>query len=143
MPKSSKSDRYDTPLSAPEQAKYQQWAAKMGRDPVKESRNYDLQGAFKAGVKPAKNGHLPDTFKKPNHPTFSEESKYHGVDGNVGGRWTKQKTGPGWDYQASLTNLQHHSPATLKQYFKHVEPDSRINFTSGATVAPARRVKAK
>ncbi len=37
---------------------------------------------------PSENGHWPDTFKKPNHPTFSVESQYaKGPDAAKAGRW--------------------------------------------------------
>jgi hypothetical protein len=37
-----------------------------------------MRGYWKAnpGGKPDSRGHFPDTFKLPNHPTFSAESKY-------------------------------------------------------------------
>ncbi|HXK19672.1 MAG TPA: hypothetical protein VNG33_17800, partial [Polyangiaceae bacterium] len=45
--------------------------------------DYDYQAAERAGVKPdPATGHMPDTFKKPNHMTFSNESQYSGKDGN-------------------------------------------------------------
>jgi hypothetical protein len=47
-----------------------------------------LRGAFKAGLRPSANGHWPDTYKKPNHPTFSVESQYAtGADRAKAGHW--------------------------------------------------------
>jgi hypothetical protein len=46
--------------------------------------DYDYAAAEKAGVQPDERGHMPDTFKLPNHITFSDESMYHG-DENEGG----------------------------------------------------------
>lgn len=66
---------FDTKLSAKNEETFQAWKKKYA--PKDSGADYDLRGAFKAGVKPdPKTGHWPDTFKKPNHPTFSNESRY-------------------------------------------------------------------
>lgn len=70
--------KYDTALTPDEETKFQAW--KTANAPKDSGEDYDLRGAFKAGVKPAANGHWPDTFKKPNHPTFSSDSKYATAD---------------------------------------------------------------
>jgi hypothetical protein len=67
-------DTFDTKLSTKNEEAFQAWKKKYA--PKDSGADYDLRGAFKAGVKPAANGHWPDTFKKPNHPTFSDESRY-------------------------------------------------------------------
>ena len=77
---------YDTALSPEEDQRYQKW--KQQYAPNDSGADYDLRGAFKAGLTPAPNGHWPDTFKKPNHPTFSNESRYAvGDDASRAGRW--------------------------------------------------------
>lgn len=42
-------------------------------------QDYDFRGAYQAAIldKYNSNSHFPDTFKKPNHPTFSNESIYY------------------------------------------------------------------
>ena len=66
---------FDTHLPTREEAKYQGWKQRYA--PQDSGLDYDLRGAFKAGLQPdATTGHWPDTFKKPNHPTFSDQSKY-------------------------------------------------------------------
>lgn len=66
---------YDTRLAAGEEAGFQSW--KQQNAPSDSGMDYDLRGAFKAGVtRDPVTGHMPDTFKKPNHPTFSNESQY-------------------------------------------------------------------
>ena len=59
------------------------WKAKYA--PHDSGQDYDLEGAYKAGLVPT-NGHFPDTFKKPGHPRFSIESKYW-KPGMPAGRW--------------------------------------------------------
>ena len=76
---------YNTGLTKPEFDEYWKWANDRykGHDNVLyEMGAYDLQGAWK-DIKAGKikfdpnTGHLPDTYKKPNHITFSNESRYH------------------------------------------------------------------
>jgi hypothetical protein len=65
---------------------FQAWKKKYAH-PQDDGEDYDLRGAWKAGLKPGPDGHWPDTFKRPNHPTFSNESKYAGNEGAKPGRW--------------------------------------------------------
>lgn len=81
---------YDTPLSPDEEEKFRAWKKKHA--PEDSGDDYDLRGAFKAGVTPdPKTGHWPDTFKKPNHPTFSVESQYAKDAPERAGRWEGEK----------------------------------------------------
>lgn len=67
--------RLDTRLDPLREAAFKKW--KEVYAPKDSGYDYDLRGAFLAGVRPdPSTGHWPDTFKKPNHPTFSLESKY-------------------------------------------------------------------
>ncbi len=87
--------------------------------------DYDLQGyAIMNNFKPNTDPHFPDTFKKPNHPTFSNQSMYHGVnDGKIkaeGGTWHDN------NFQPSSYNLQQTPVEELKKYFKRVEPNGLL-----------------
>jgi hypothetical protein len=78
--------RYDTKLEPDEESKFQQW--KQENAPRDSGADYDLRGAFKAGVTPdVDTGHWPDTFKKPNHPTFSDQSQYAKDRPDLAGHW--------------------------------------------------------
>ena len=67
---------YDTKLTKSEEKDFQGWKAQHA--PNDSGADYDLRGAFLRGVTSSpENGHFPDTFKKPNHPTFSDESMYY------------------------------------------------------------------
>jgi len=50
--------------------------------PNDSGQDYDLRGAFLHGQTPDQGGHLPDTWKKPEHPTFSTESIYAPLAGD-------------------------------------------------------------
>lgn len=115
------SDRYNTALSPAEEAAFMLWAQKQNR--LGDVRDYDLRGAFKANSQEAGNGHLPDTYKKPNHPTFSVESIYNGVDGVQGGQWIENPQTKRWQYKATPQVVKMHGLELLKQYFQQVEPD--------------------
>jgi len=92
--------------------------------------DYDYEAWQKAGSpQDEATGHLPDTYKLPNHPTFSDESIHHGRDGNQGGHWSQQEDGS-WDFAPGATNLQNHSREELQDYFNRVEPGNRIHFPS-------------
>jgi hypothetical protein len=73
---------FDTVLSPRDEQKFSEWKARFA--PNDSGADYDLRGAFKANLTPDANGHWPDTFKKPNHPTFSNESIYANENA---GRW--------------------------------------------------------
>src|SRR6516164_1803843 len=48
--------------------------------------DYDLYGAYQAGIGRGADDHFPDTYKLPGHPRFSIESKYY-QPGMPAGRW--------------------------------------------------------
>jgi hypothetical protein len=115
--------RYNTPLTPDQEAQFQQWAKQAGRQ--RDLFDYDLRGAWKADAQAAANGHLPDTWKKPNHPTFSSESQYNGVDGVEGGQWVDDGNGH-WSFKASEGNVANMGAAELQAYFRQREPDAAL-----------------
>jgi len=125
-------DQYNTKLSTGDETKYKQWQQQqsqiVGRNLSADERDYDMRGFWKANptfsyADPSQ--HLNDTYKKPNHPTFSNESIYSGKDGYVGGQWVEDNGN--WNYVASPTNLQMRSEADLQEYFKKHEPNSKLD----------------
>lgn len=124
----SYADRYNTKLTPQEEVLFNQWAAANGR--LQDSQDYDMRGAWKelvaGSIKQADNGHFPDTYKKPNHPTFSDQSIYHGVDGNYGGKWLE--TPEGTTFQVGPTQETLWKPAQLQKYFKEREPDIQLAY---------------
>jgi hypothetical protein len=113
-------DQYNTPLTPQQERQF-----RTAYPDAKDLYDYDLRGAWLSGAAKANNGHLPDTFKKPNHPTFSAESQYSGRDGYAGGQWEGDDKA-GWTYTASPTNLQFHPVDQLQDYFQRVEPNSHL-----------------
>ncbi len=114
-------NQYNTPLTAQELADYNT-KFKSG-----DSYDYDMQGWYKANPNSDPNGkgvHYPDTYKKPNHPTFSDQSQYNG-NGNTGGKWQQQQDGS-YTFTPGSTNLQMFQPDELQNYFNKVEPKNKL-----------------
>ena len=90
--------KWNTPLPQNQVQPYQQWQmqnAPMGDILQGDEADYDYQGAFLAGLQRNLAGgqHFTDAFKKPNHPTFSNES--FNPLGFPAGRWEgEQFNGP-------------------------------------------------
>jgi hypothetical protein len=117
-------DSYNTPLTPDEEAAFASWAKAGGKDPERERYDYDLQGYFKKNPGPMSEGHLTDEFKKPNHPTFSNESIYHGVDGNEGGVWGQK--GDKYIFTPGQSNMDVWGPQSLQEYFDKFEPGNSL-----------------
>lgn len=113
---------FNTRLTPAQETAFQQWASRSGR--ANDTYDYDLRGAWLKAAKQAGNGHLPDTWKKPNHPTFSAESMYSTPD-NQGGQWVEGADGK-WLFMASPANLRYRDENALQGYFRDREPDSRL-----------------
>lgn len=122
------SGQFNTPLTPEQEQQFQAWlqqrSAAAGRDLSNDLHDYDLRGAWLSGAATASNGHLPDTFKKPNHPTFSDQSQYSSLD-RPGGAWS-QALGGSWAFTPSSHNLRQFSPEALQQYWQRAEPGNRL-----------------
>ena len=124
--------RYNTELNPGQEGLFQQWALDesraQGRDVLNDLYDYDLRGMWLDGADfGGDNNHATDAFKKPNHPTFSNQSRYDGVDGYKGGVWQE---GPnGFTYYATESNM--YSPEELREYFKRAEQGNHVVFPKG------------
>ena len=79
--------KYETKLSKEDKKEFDEWFAEAKANgvihPDDNGEDYDFKGFWKDMIKNSKDGeaynaeaHFPDTYKKPNHETFSVESKY-------------------------------------------------------------------
>lgn len=131
------SGQYNTALAPDQEAAFQAWTrdqtAKLAktdhpRNVANDSYDYDLRGWYaQNGSQDLSDAHLTDQFKKPNHPTFSDQSQYSGVDGYQGGQW--QQNGNAWSFTPGKGNV--YSPEDLQDYFKRVEPGNTVNLPQG------------
>jgi hypothetical protein len=119
-------DRYNTALTPKEERDYQAWGKEQekitGKNPAKDTYDYDMRGAWKAGAVQSDNQHWPDQWKKPNEPTFSNQSIYHGVDGYKGGEWVTGADGQYIGFKPSETNV---SLNPLEDLMRHFQTEQR------------------
>lgn len=114
---------FNTKLSPDQEADYET-KFKPG-----DSYDYDMRGWYKANPNADPNAegvHYPDTFKKPNHPTFSDQSQYHSDD-TPGGHWDQQPD-KSYSFTPSSTNLKYQSKEDLQDYFNRVEKGNKLNL---------------
>ena len=115
---------HNTTLSPKEEKAFMAWADKTGK--LKDLYDYDLRGFWKSGAGTTENGHGTDTFKKPNHPTFSDQSQFHSP-ATPGGTWSETPQGQ-TVFTPSELNLKNMPAPALQQYFKQVEPNVLLNL---------------
>jgi len=111
-------------------AGYETWKKSLPSN-LQNENDYDLEGFYNQNkgtekLKPNANMHLDDGFKKPNHITFSKESKYSN-NNNYGGEW-KGSDAKGWTFEASPYNVAQHTPKEMNDYFKKYEKKSKVSF---------------
>jgi hypothetical protein len=121
---------------------YKDWLAYKsrieGRDVSQDEHDYDLPAYFNTlKATPQDGGHLSDTFKKPNHPTFSDQSKYHVPVIQQGGSWTGDEQN-GFKFTPSELNKQNMGRANLQSYFNEVETPEGLNLPSDELASKAR-----
>lgn len=104
-----------------------------GRDVSQDESDYDLESYYKSlkynPMQDDKEAHLPDTYKKPNHPTFSKESIYSIPSIQEGGEWNENKKNKKWEFKPSEVNLQNMPAEHLQKYFEEADPDANVDFT--------------
>jgi len=135
-----------TKLSPEEEKRFREWADKRSNGHTDdELATYDLRGAWKdvesGKIKPDDRGHLADTYKKPNHITFSDGSIYAKNDPGAG-KWSQDSDGK-WTFTVGATNLRYHSPQELRSYFAKYEPNSKLVFPKNVDSSSAPVAKTK
>lgn len=117
------SQQNNTPLDDNEHQAFLNWAKQKMINVPEQLKNYDIQGFYKSGLGQSENGHFTDEFKKPNHPTFSDQSIYSNPEQLSGGHWNEDSFTP------SNTNMIFNSPQNLENYFNKVEPETQLDFS--------------
>lgn len=107
---------------------YKDWLAYQsqlqGRDISQDEHDYDLESYYNnLKANPIENGHLPDTYKKPNHPTFSDQSMYHIPGVQEGGNWNEKA-----EFTPSEHNLDNMPNDVMQRYFNEVETPEALNL---------------
>ena len=115
------------------------------RDVSQDEQDYDLQSYYNSlKANPgapgkfdpeASSAHLTDTFKKPNHPTFSKDSMYSIPGIQEGGEWNKDYS----EYTPSDVNVQNMGLKNLENYFEEVEPGKKLNLPKNEKFSKLRK----
>ena len=128
-------DQFNAPLTREGLARF---AYDMATQAYPELRladlyDYDVYGAWQAlqnqAIEADSRGHLPDTFKKPNHMTFSNESKYSNQQDPfspyLGGYWDIADN----TYAKGLDSF--YTDQEIQNYINRQEPNIRfINLSN-------------
>lgn len=121
-------NHFNTQLTDEQETEFQAWlkedSKQRGKDVSLDLDNYDVRGFWLGGAeRDAATGHGSDTWKKPNHPTFSNESIYHDTSDELhGGKWIGGTWGEN-SFMPSKEMLEKTiTTEELKKYFKEVEP---------------------
>ena len=140
-PKYSQADfssKFNTSLTPDEEGRYQEWLKTEGRKD--DVYDYDTRGFWKemsnGGLGVASNGHLSDKYKKPNHPTYSNESIYK-LDGYTPGYWSKNSNGSFVFHAPS--DMEQAKKDWLVQYFKENEQGNNLLFDKHNALTPGQR----
>lgn len=120
---------YNTPLNPSEKKEFNEWLGTQskvsGRNVANDLFDYDLQGAWQANKDISMTSQAPEKFKKPNHPTFSTDSKYSNPMGFQGGQWFFDDNK--WHFEPSRHNLMFHGGMdNISNYFKEADPDVEL-----------------
>ena len=133
---------YNTVLTPDEEQQFDEWKTGMEATGAKLGmHDYDIKGAWKSGVKPDGNLHWDDSFKKPNHPTFSSYSIYAEQQKPkdyvptaseprgrpAGGEWIDHKGDQThWTFVPSDHVMSVRSPEQMLEYFNQHEPHNNV-----------------
>jgi hypothetical protein len=119
---------FNTKLSPADEAAFR--LQPIGRQ--MDTWDYDPRAAFEGGgfAAYAENGHGGDYGKKPNHPTFSEESKYS-TEGFPGGRWAESSFIPSVPMYEDRQRMQ-----GLLQYLKGPAEQGKVLMVPPYLAAP-------
>lgn len=125
-------DNYNTELSPEEVTAYEAWvdaeSKAQKRDVRMDQHDYDLRGAWRHRDEWTKDarGHGTDRFKKPNHPTFSDQSVYHGTESPWGWTYEGGTWGDGTYTPSRRMFVRTHDRERMKEYMDKYEPKTRL-----------------
>jgi|GEM_PF-2018669 len=125
-------NEYNTPLTPEQRKGLYEYLLNMSlaeqRNRFNDMNDYDMAGAYINNLaQKGEDGFFYDIYKKPNHPVFSDDSQYNGVDGHYGGHWTDGTDEyPGGTFTPSEWNLKNMPAEEMQQYFDRFEPEAKL-----------------
>ena len=110
-------------MTPEEEARYRQ---ELG-DKANDTYDYDMRGFWKSQGQMDSRGHAGDRFKKPNHPTFSDQSQYSNF-AMPGGHWSESRIPEKIHFTPSHVNIENMGEQGLQAYFEEVEPENVVDI---------------
>ena len=132
LPKKENYNKPESQIPPSKKMPFEEWYKTVPEE-INDTADYDLKAAYQElPMSILRNwkqgrGHLPDTYKKPTHITFSEESKYSTPE-RRGGKWYYKD---GKDYfKPTQINIDNAGGIDkLKEYFQKYEPGVELDLS--------------
>ena len=127
---------YDTYLSPKEEEGFNKWV-KTIPERLRSNYDYDIKGFYKQNPNWSSDDskvHMGDEFKKPNHPTFSNESGYYNEQNKQqGGKWFGDQYLPNTYKMANGGEMAQRNPLQVIDFKgapKHEQGGLRLNSSA-------------
>lgn len=127
---------FDTKLNSDEENSYQFWKQSLPQQ-LQSEADYDLRGYYKEHGADDAEGHLTDKYKKPNHPTFSVESKYY-KKGIWAGKWDEAG-----DFRIPLDTPKEKLEQLIEYWRSGAEPEALLKYDNPQAEKEAEKLEAK
>ena len=127
---------FDTYLGAASEQAYQSWKNDLPEQ-LQSDVDYDLRGYYKEHGPEDAAGHLTDKYKKPNHPTFSVESKYY-KKGMWAGKWDEAG-----DFRIPLDTPKEKLEQLIEYWRSGAEPEANLKYDNPQAEKEAEKLEAK
>jgi hypothetical protein len=119
---------------------YQKWKANLPRE-LQYEGDYDLRGFYKQNpdFSASPGQHMTDEFKLPNHPTFSDESRFYSPNtAQMGGHWQGDVFLPNTPLKRRVDETSDVIPPDPRNVDRR-EPESYSDFVRLFSQPPVRR----
>lgn len=127
---------FDTYLGAASEQAYQSWKNGLPEQ-LQSDVDYDLRGYYKEHGPEDAAGHLTDKYKKPNHPTFSVESKYY-KKGMWAGKWDEAG-----NFRIPLDTPKEKLEQLIEYWRSGAEPEALLKYDNPQAEKEAEKLEAK
>ena len=132
----SRTGKFDTKLSGNEENSYQLWKQSLPQQ-LQSEADYDLRGYYQEHGTEDTDGHLTDKYKKPNHPTFSVESKYY-KKGMWAGKWDEDG-----NFKIPLDTPKEKLKQLIEYWRSGAEPEALLKYDNPKAEKKVDELEAK
>ena len=132
----NRTGEFDTKLNNSEENSYQLWKQSLPQQ-LQSETDYDLRGYYQEHGTEDTDGHLTDKYKKPNHPTFSVESKYY-KKGMWAGKWDEDG-----DFRIPLDTPKEKLKQLIEYWRSDAEPEALLKYDNPKAEKEVDKLEAK